>query len=234
MKFLFSFLWLSLTTTTIGLPPFLALAFVPTSRTSLRTVRVHASSSPRHTFINGATATSSSTTTTTTTAAATTGTSSDAIPVDTILSDLKELLEHLRDAAGGRKLLQASSPAWRHAICQAVGAPDTANEALVADALQQAMARPHNQFAILMGSDDEEDFTAVFPSDPVVDEDARTVWVECQLRETQSDELLVTMGVSLLQDNADDGKWKIDDLQWQDFRDAYYPGLSGREWLRAF
>ena len=69
-----------------------------------------------------------------------------------------------------------------------------------------------------------------FPSDPVVD-DAHTVWVECQLRSLAKDELWVTMGIRLVRN---DNEWKIDDLQWQDFRDEFYPGLSGREWLRAF
>jgi len=137
-------------------------------------------------------------------------------------------LEHLDGPDGGKKLYGASSPSWRAAIQAAVGASGTADEALVTDALQQAMARPTNQFAILVGA--AEPFEAVFPSDPVVN-DATTVWVECQLREVDGPELLVDMGITL---KLCDGGWKIDELQWQDFRDAYYPGLSGREWLRAF
>ena len=159
--------------------------------------------------------------------------STDDVDVTSILSNLKQLLEHLQDGSdGGAKLLAASSPSWQAAIHAAVGAPDTADDGLVAHALQEAMARPHNQFAILMGNhDDNADFEAVFPSDPVVDAENKTVWVECQLRELPKDELLVTMGISLVEVN---GEYKIDELQWQDFRDAFYPGLSGREWLRAF
>jgi hypothetical protein len=157
--------------------------------------------------------------------------SEDDVDTDVILDSLKNLLEHLDGPDGGKTLLESSSPSWRHAICQALGAPDTANEELVADALQQAMARPKNQFAILMGTADQ-DFEAVFPTEPVIDDD-HAIWVECQLRQSESDKLLVDLGVSLRKDDAD-GRWKIDDLQWQDFRDEFYPGLSGREWLRAF
>lgn len=178
----------------------------------------------------------------------------DDVDTDAVLASLKTLLEHLGDGTeGGRRLYAASSPSWRRAIQTAVGAPpDTAMDAaLIGDALQQAMARPHSQFAILMGTDEDDvDFEAVFPTDPVVN-DANSVWVECQLREKNGPELLVDMGISLIRDpttgttDGDDGgggggggaggsEWKIDELQWQDFRDAYYPGLSGREWLRAF
>lgn len=157
--------------------------------------------------------------------------SEDEVDTDAILDSLKNLLEHLDGPDGGKKLLESSSPSWRQAICQAVGAPDTANEDLVADALQQAMARPNNQFAILMGTAGQ-DFEAIFPTEPVVNDD-HAIWVECQLRQSDSDTLLVDLGVNLSKDDAD-GRWKIDDLQWQDFRDDFYPGLSGREWLRAF
>lgn len=157
----------------------------------------------------------------------------DDVDVTSILSNLKQLLEHLQDGPdGGAKLLAASSPSWQAAIHTAVGAPETAEDGLVARALQEAMARPNNQFAILMGNQDNNaEFEAVFPSDPVVDPENKSVWVECQLRELPKDELLVTMGVTLVQVN---GEYKIDELKWQDFRDAFYPGLSGREWLRAF
>ena len=145
-----------------------------------------------------------------------------------VKADLKALLEGLDGPDGGPKLLQASSPKWRKAILEALGAPITADESNVAKALQHAMSRENNQFAILMGK--EEKFVAQFPSDFVMDD--KTCWAEVQLRDRDSDELLVTMGVSLNRD--EDGSWKISALDWQDFRDAYYPGLSGREWLRAF
>lgn len=136
---------------------------------------------------------------------------------------LKELLEHM----DGKRLLQSSSVSWRDAIFDAVGAPHNANEELVAKALQDAMANPHNQFAILLG----DEFVANFPSDPV-DYDDGSCWVECRLRDKTTDDLLVTMGVSL--QAGENGTWLISSLDWQDFRDEFYPGLSGREWLRAF
>ena len=89
------------------------------------------------------------------------------------------------------------------------------------------MRNPDNQFAILMGEAD--DFDAEFPSEPVEYDDS-TSWCEVRLRSPTDNELLVTMGVSMV---LEDG-WKISALDWQDFRDKFYPGMSGREWLRAF
>lgn len=138
---------------------------------------------------------------------------------------LKELLEHLT----GERLLEASSDSWRHAIYEAVGAPDKADSHIVAKALEDAMSNPDNQFAILMGR--AEPFEATFPSDTVSYDDDETCWVECRLLSKVDDELLVTMGINLVHQN---GNWAIASLDWQDFRDKFYPGLSGREWLRAF
>jgi len=150
---------------------------------------------------------------------------------------VKDLLEGLDSAEGGKKLLESSTDSWRSAIYEAVGAPATADPAIVAKALQDAMSRPDNQFAILMGK--AEKFDMVFPSDPVEYEDDGTSWVEVRLRTAghrtpdDEDELLVTMGVSL-QKSENSGNWLLSKLDWQDFRDEFYPGLSGREWLRAF
>jgi hypothetical protein len=142
---------------------------------------------------------------------------------------LQELLEGLAEGKGA-KLLSNSADKWRTAIYEAVGAPATADETIVAKALTDAMSKSNNQFAILMGK--AEPFIVNFPSDPVEGNDGE-VWVECRLREKQSDELLVTMGITL-QPNKDGDGWLIAGLDWQDFRDQFYPGLSGREWLRAF
>ena len=140
---------------------------------------------------------------------------------------LKDLLEHLT----GERLLAASSGSWRNAIYEAVGAPPTADSKIVSKALEDAMRRPDNQFAILLGA--AEDFVATFPSDTVSYDDDETCWVECRLRRKDDDELLVTMGINLTH-QTDTGRWGIQSLDWQDFRDEFYPGLSGREWLRAF
>jgi len=92
------------------------------------------------------------------------------------------------------------------------------------------MSKPDNQFAILLGK--AEDYVTVFPSDPVEYGDG-TSWVEVRLRDAKDDELLVTMGVQL-QQRESEGQWLVSKLDWQGFRDQFYPGLSGREWLRAF
>jgi hypothetical protein len=141
----------------------------------------------------------------------------------------------------------ANAPTLKQAIFAAVGAPETADEAVVAKALQDAMGNADSQFAILVGR--AEAFVANFPSDPVFDGgDDDKVWVEVRLRDKASDALLVTMGIDLVKGQQkqkqqqpgsggggkDDDAWLISSLDWQDFRDKFYPGLSGREWLRSF
>ena len=74
-------------------------------------------------------------------------------------------------------------------------------------------------------------FTIAFPSDIVDYRDDGTVWLECQLRHVDTNKLFVIMGMNLI---SDEDSWKILSLDWQDFREPFYPGLSGREWLRAF
>jgi HSP20 family molecular chaperone IbpA len=109
----------------------------------------------------------------------------------------------------------------------------------VAKALTDATRNPESQFAILLGA--AEPFVTTFPSDVVENDDA-DVWVEVRLRGARDDDLLVTMGVTLQRATAAPGvaggdnnnEWLISGLDWQDFRDKFYPGLSGREWLRAF
>lgn len=145
---------------------------------------------------------------------------------------LKELIPSLARGDGGSQLLGASSDSWRAAIFEAVGASDaTMDEAVVATILQDAMSKSDNQFAILMGK--AEQFVATFPSDVVDYKNDGTAWVECRLRNVDTDELLVTMGISVVQ-RGGGGGWLISSLDWQDFREQFYPGLSGREWVRAF
>jgi hypothetical protein len=163
--------------------------------------------------------------------------SSTSSSTSTAVDFLKNLLESLSGPDGGKKLLEASSDKWKKSIYEAVGAPyPKADPANVAKALTDAMGRAENQFAILMGK--AEDFVAVFPSDPVEypDETPATSWVEVRLREKTNDELLVTMGVQMTQDSSSsiNNGWLISSIDWEDFRDQFYPGLSGREWLRAF
>jgi hypothetical protein len=150
-------------------------------------------------------------------------------PANPVTAFLKDLLENIN----GARLLAASSSSWKQAIYQAVGAPATADEKVVAKALEDAMKDPHNQFAILLKTDAKaEPFVATFPSDVVEYDGDKTAWCEVRLRGTFSDELLVTMSITLERDEK--SEYKIRNLDWQDFRDEFYPGLSGREWLRAF
>jgi len=127
-------------------------------------------------------------------------------------------------------LLSRSTENWRHKIYDIVGAPVTADETAVAASLAHKMANPNNQFAILLGQ--AEDYEADFPSESVSYQEGKC-WIELRLYNKQDGELMVVSGWELEQD-AGDGSWLIDRIDWQDFRDAFYPGMGGREWARAF
>ena len=130
-----------------------------------------------------------------------------------------------RPDAGFRLLLRASTKAWRHTILQSIGAKVDSDMEVAASALGAAIGRPHNQFAILVGSG--EDYQLYFGMEPV-DYDDGTCWVECRLRATLNGELLLITGWQLRQ--RDDGAWLIDGIDWQDFRDEFRPGIGREEW----
>jgi hypothetical protein len=170
--------------------------------------------------------------------------------------------------AGMRRLLRASTPAWRQALYQSVGAPyPAANVDVVASALHEAMARPDNQFALLLEEttsasaaaahhqqqtatstasrssrhhhDDREEekeeeiaYRISFPHEALDYADG-TCWLECQLRSTNDDDkLLVSTGWELRR-RASDNAWLVDRIDWQDFRDAFRPGIGRQEWTRV-
>jgi len=143
-------------------------------------------------------------------------------------------------------------------------------------ALGEFLARPNQQFAILLGKEDRN-YEIEFPTDVVECSDdgnnnneRELVWLECRLRsstETNNNknsmngggELLVVLGWTLCKvrkqglptlqplllrggtfaneiENSDDDEqkngWHVHSLDWQDFRDAYRPGIGREEWER--
>ena len=119
-----------------------------------------------------------------------------------------------------------------------VGAPSCAEEEVVASALGEAIARPNNQFAILVDSncDDNDDaieppYAVDFPTG-MVDYGDGTCWLECHLRRRKDGALLVDMGWQL-QRRSVDGAWLVDQIDWQDFRDEFRPGIGREEWMRV-
>lgn len=165
-------------------------------------------------------------------------------PIEFVECLLQQLSSPDASINKGQVLLDASSDKWRQAIYQAIGVPTdrSTDTMIIAKSLQDKMSRPDNQFAILMGQNSNDDsrttpsFTTAFPSDIVDYRNDGTVWLECQLRHTDTNKLFVIMGINLIASTTDndDASWKILSLDWQDFREQFYPGLSGREWLRAF
>lgn len=148
-------------------------------------------------------------------------------PVD-VVSRLLDELRNSKKFSGVSCLLETSSDSWRDMLRRSVGAPKETTIAQLAPTLETALARPNNQFAILMGVEDHN-YVATFPTDPLEFED--TCWVECRLRSYDADELLVAMGWSLEKRPAD-GAWIVSSLDWQDFRKTYRPGIGREEWER--
>ena len=151
-------------------------------------------------------------------------------PQDVVVGLLEELRQPSTSGrySGILALLETSTDAWRSVLRQSVAAPDTATNEQIAPSLEAALSRPNNQFAILLGVEDQ-DFHITFPTDPLDYGD--TCWVECRLRSAKNDELLVATGWSL-ERRAVDGAWLVSTLDWQDFRDAYRPGIGREEWER--
>ena len=149
--------------------------------------------------------------------------------VNKILQGLLDPYDPVPDA-GFRRLLRASTPQWRAKIHHSIGAPADAPEEMVASALGAAISRPNQQFGILVGAEDSEDYYVSFPTD-LVDNLDGTCWLEARLYGTSDNKLLVIMGWELKQ-RPSDGAWLIDGMDWQDFRDSYRPGLGREEWER--
>lgn len=147
--------------------------------------------------------------------------------------------------SGFRTLLRSSTDNWRELLYKSVGAPLGANEEQIVSALSSAMSRPNNQYQILVCSEDEDDgddddekeiidkkenYHLYFPND-VFEYDEGKAWVESQLRHPKTGKLLAILAWSLVQRESD-GSWLIDGLDWQDFRDAFRPGIGKEEWPR--
>ena len=157
---------------------------------------------------------------------------------------------------GYETLYSQSTEKWRYVLRTSVGASNSTEDDLIYQALATSMERYGQQFGILVGlgvddgsktnnnakSSKEETYTLVdttieremdqyaieFPYDTLDYHDG-TAWVECRLRNRATDALLVVIGWSLQQV---DGVWKIDGIDWQDFRDKYRPGIGREEWER--
>jgi hypothetical protein len=141
---------------------------------------------------------------------------------------------------------------FQDVLRKSVGAPIGTETELIYRALCSSMERKHNQFGILVGlgtdhnvattsitetkhengninRDGEGYYTIEFPWDTLDYYDG-TAWLECRLRDKQSDELLCVLGWSL--EKSSDGSWLVGGIDWQDFRERYRPGVGREEWER--
>ena len=168
--------------------------------------------------------------------------------VETILSTL--LTPHNPSSNWGYEYLYTySTERWQHILRKSVGLHNNTEEDLIYEALAGSMERDNQQFGILvgMGVDDgtascldqnmidnnmnsmqEEYYTVEYPYDTLDYQDG-TAWIECRLRNIDTDTLLVVIGWSLQQVQ---GEWKVDGIDWQDFREKYRPGIGREEWER--
>lgn len=140
---------------------------------------------------------------------------SNVSPVQLIEEVMKGLLNPYDPTpySGFRLMIRTATQKWRKKILDSVGATNESDIEIVAAALKTAIGRPHNQFAILVGKGEQYSLDI---SDPTNFHDDGTCWVECRLRDKESDELLVITGWELRKEN---GVWLVHRIDWQDFRD---------------
>lgn len=114
---------------------------------------------------------------------------------------------------------------------ESVGAPVGTKEELIYRALCKAMENSNTQFGLVAYPDEDDgQYTMDFPFD-TLDYFDGTSWLECRLRDKDTDTLLVVLGWSFKQRESD-GSWLIDGIDWQDFREKFRPGYGREEWER--
>ncbi len=155
--------------------------------------------------------------------------------IDGILSALWDSDDPLPDS-GFLLLLRTATKKWRAQILKSIGAPTTqeVDWQLVSSALGAAIGRPRNQFGLLVAGEGNEEneipYVLDFPFE-ALDYDDGTAWLECQMRDKKTNELLVVTGWTLQQ--RDDGAWLVDAVTWHDLRDEFRPGVGQTEWMRV-
>jgi hypothetical protein len=137
--------------------------------------------------------------------------------VTQVLRGLWTNQEPLPDS-GFRLLLRSSTKYWREQLYKSVGAPSdyNAKEDVVVSALADAMGRPNNQFAILVG--EGEEYNVAFPSEPL-DYGDGVCWLECLGK--KDNKLMAITGWTLKRRESDQA-WLVDSIDWQDFRGQFW------------
>ena len=156
--------------------------------------------------------------------------------VSILLSEL-----HRRPNSGIRSLIHSSSEKWKKQLLLSIGVPTEKeiDEETFVSSLGEAMARENNQYEILVVSNENEEasYDLSFPND-VIDYMDGKCWVECQFRDPDDGTLLAILGWSLIRGRITDeiearrGAWILDQLDWQDFRSEFRPGIGREEWMR--
>ena len=164
--------------------------------------------------------------------------STDMTPKEVVTSILDGLLSpHDPLPYFGYEILYTScTDNWKETLRKSVGALDDTEEGLIYRALSTSLERIDTQFGILVGMAEETDdgssgdYIVDFPFDTLDYYDG-TAWLECRLRDEQSDTLLVVLGWSFKQRECD-GAWLVNAIDWQDFRETFRPGIGREEWER--
>jgi hypothetical protein len=152
---------------------------------------------------------------------------------------------------GVEMLWQTSTWNWQQTMAAAVGcggsssgtntssnngeddnlAIPTCTQKSIVSALGRLFARPGQQFAILVGQENAN-YWIDFPTD-VLHWSDEECWLECRLRDAETNDLLVVLGWTLkMRECAGQSCWLVDVLDWQDFRNDYRPGIGREEWER--
>jgi len=154
---------------------------------------------------------------------------------------LRIILNALRDSdepypnSGYKTLLRFCTPAWKKLVLQSIGAPTSENDEnmIITTALGDAISRPNNQYGILVNEEEgSSDYDIYFPSD-IVDYDDGRCWLECHILNPIDNSLMIILGWDL-ERRKEDYAWLVNGLDWQDFRDAYRPGIGREEWTRVY
>jgi hypothetical protein len=179
---------------------------------------------------------------------------SEQTPKEFVTGLLSTLLTPHKPAAnwGYEYLYTSSTEKWQYVLRKSVGANNSTEEELIFQLLAKSMERENQQFGVLVGmgvddgsvtgttianvstdnvleSDSQKEYYQIeFPYDTLDYHDG-SAWVECRLRNKQTDFLLIVIGWSLQQSGD---KWLVDGMDWQDFREKYRPGIGREEWER--
>lgn len=158
-------------------------------------------------------------------------------PIEFVTAILEQLRQPTMPQSGYRTLIRSCSDEWKGQLRKSIGVPNDVDisEDTFVNALGEAIARPRNQYEILVQEGEDRRAAPVyvlyFPGEVIDYQDSDGIcWVETQLRSPNEGTLFAILGWNLVMNEK--GAWLVDKLDWQDFRDEFRPGIGREEWMR--